>query len=165
MPRMRPLLSLTAALALCSPAAAKDPKRFLSESTAVVIQVEKPRALVEAFLNHDLAKEGRNLQVVRDFLDSANARRFFQLVAHFEKELGSAWPELMDRLAGGGMAAGLTYGGQNAPALLVVQGTDEPTVTKFFDLSLALFEEELARQGATEKPPRKTYAGVEAVQL
>ena len=68
----------------------KDPLRFFPESTDVVLKVEKPRALVEAVLKHDLAKQAQELRIVRDFLDSANYRRFFQLVAHFEKELGAA---------------------------------------------------------------------------
>ena len=46
-----------------------------------------------------------------------------------------------------------------------IQGTDEKTVAKFFDMSLALFEEELTRQGAKEMPARKKYAGVEVVEF
>jgi AcrR family transcriptional regulator len=162
---MRLFLSFTAVFALAAPAAAKDPLRFMPESTDVVIKVEEPRAFLEALLHHDLAKEAQSLQVVRDFLDSTDARRFFQLVTHYEKELATPWPEMIDRLAGGGMAAGLKYRGENAPALIVIQGTDEKAVAKFFDMSLALFEEELARQGAKEKPLRKAYAGMEYVQL
>jgi hypothetical protein len=166
---MRCLLSLAFAFAFLIPnlqAAGKDPLRFFSESTDVVLKVEKPRALVEAILKHNLAREAQELQIVREFLDSADFRRFFQLVAHFEKELGAPWPELLDKLAGGGAAAGLKIGSENnAPLLLAFQGTDEKTVTKFFDLGISVFEEELTRQGAKEKPKRKTYQGVEVVEL
>ncbi|MSR52923.1 MAG: hypothetical protein EXS09_06485 [Gemmataceae bacterium] len=159
------LLSLAITLVLFASAHAKDPLRFLPESTDVVLKVEKPRALVEAILKHDLAKEGQNLQIVRDFLDGANARKVFQLLSHFEKELGAPWPELIDKLMGDGIAAGLNFGSNNAPATLILQGQDEKVVAKFMDLGLALFEEELAQQGVKEKPARKTYAGVEVVQL
>lgn len=164
---MRLLLSLAIPLALALPAGAapKDPLRFLPDGTPVVLKVEKPRALVESILNHELAKEAQQLQIVRDFLDGADARRLFQLIAHFEKELGAPWPELLDKLAGGGMAAGLTKFGDNAPAVLVLQGTDEKTVSKFFDLGLSLFEEEITRQGGKEMPARRKYAGVEVVEF
>jgi hypothetical protein len=165
---MRSLLSLCAVIVLVSYATAadgKDPLRFLPDTTDIVLKVEKPRALVDAVLKHDLAKQAQELQVVREFLDSANARKFFQLVAHFEKELGAPWPDLLDKLAGGGIAAGLKYGGDGAPFLLILQGTDEATVTRFFDMGLSLLEEEQARQGAKEKPKRKTYEGVECVEL
>lgn len=165
---MRPFLAL-AALAVAVPfvrAESKDPLRFFPESTDVVVKVEKPRALVEAILKHDLARQAQELQLVREFLDNATYRRFFQLVAHFEKELGAPWPELIDKLAGGGMALGFKYGaGGNNPTLIAIQGTDEKTVGRFFDLGVSLLEEELTRQGAKEMPKRKTYQGVECVQL
>ena len=166
---MRFLLSLAVGLFLAvsvARAADKDPIRFLPNATDVVVKIEKPHQLVEALLRHPLAKEAQELQIVRDFLDSADFRRFFQLVAHFEKELGAPWPELIDKLAGGGVAAGLKIGeGNNAPLLVAVQGTDEKTVTRFFDMGLALFEEELTRQGAKEMPKRQKYAGVEVVEF
>jgi len=165
---MRSLLSLCVAIVLAGFATAadgKDPLRLLPDSTDVVLKLEKPPVLLDALLKHDLAKQAQELQIVRDFLDSADARKFFQLVAHFEKELGAPWPELIDKLAGGGIAAGLKYGGDGAPFLLVLQGTDERIVTKFFDTGLSLLEDEIARQGGKEKPKRKAYEGVECVQL
>jgi hypothetical protein len=148
---MRPLLSLAVALAFLPIARAdsKDPLRFLPEQTDVIVKVERPRPLIESVLKHDLAKQAQELQIVRDLLDAPNFRRFFQLVGHFEKELGAPWPELIDKLAGGGMAAGLKIAPEgNAPVLLAVQGTDEKTVTRFFDLGLSILDDERARQGA-----------------
>lgn len=159
------LLALAAVVLFALPAAAKDPLQFFPESADVVVKVEKPRALVEAILHHDLAKDAQNLQIVRDFLDSADARRFFQLLAYYERELGTAWPELLDKLAGDGIAIGLKYGSGGAPAVLVLQGTDEKTVARFFDMSLSLLDDEVARQGGKEKPKRKTYSGIDCVEL
>jgi hypothetical protein len=166
---MRLCLSLAFALAVVAPAVgadSKDPLRFFPEQTDVVLKVEKPRALVEAVLKNDLAKEAQELQLVRDFLDSTNYRRFFQLVTHFERELGAPWPELIDKLAGGGMAGGFKVAPDaNQPILLVIQGTDEKTVSKFFDLAVSLFEEERQRQGATEPLKRKTYEGFDGIEI
>jgi len=166
---MRQFCSLAVALTLAASsvrAESKDPLRFFPEHTDVVLRVEKPRALVEAVLRHDLAKEAMGLQAVRELLDNVNYRRFFQLVAHFEKELGAKWPDLIDKVAGGGVAAGLKIVPDgNAPVLLVVQGTDEQAVARFFDLALTVLEEERARQGAPKPLPRKTYGGVECVEL
>jgi hypothetical protein len=165
---MRLLLSLAAAITLAFSAAraeTKDPLRFFPPQTDVVIKLEKPRALIEAVVKHDLAKEARQLQIVRDFLDGADARKFFQLIAHFERELGAAWPDLIDKLAGGGIAVGLKYAEGGAPALLVLQGTDETAVTKFMDLGLKILEEERTRQGAKEMLARQKYQGVEAIEI
>src|SRR5262249_12684640 len=119
---MRLLLTLAFAVALAFPARAetKDPLRYLPADTDVVVKVEKPRALLEALLKHDLAKEAQQLQFVRDFLDGADARRFFQLVAYLERELGATWPGLIDKLAGGGMALGFKFGEGDRPVLLAI---------------------------------------------
>jgi len=165
---MRLFLFLAATITLAIPAAraeTKDPLRFFPPQTDVVIKVEKPRALIESVLKHDLAKEAQQLQIVRDFLDGANARKFFQLITYFERELGATWPDLVDKVAGGGIAVGLKYAEGDAPALLVLQGTDESAVAKFMDLSLKVLEEELTRQGAKEMPARKKYQGVEAIEI
>jgi hypothetical protein len=138
----------------------------LPEQTDVVLKVEKPRVLVEAVLKNDLAKEAMDLQLVRDFLDSASYRRFFQLLAYFERELGAPWPELIDKLAGGGIAGGFKLAPDgNQAVLLVVQGTDEKTVSRFFRLAVSLLEEERTRQGATEPLKRKTYEGFDGVEI
>jgi hypothetical protein len=163
---MRLLLSLAFAVALAvqaAGAATKDPLRFLPADTDVVIKVEKPRALVETVLKHDLAKEAQQLQFVRDFLDGADARKFFQLVTYFERELGAAWPGLIGKLAGGGVAVGFKFAEGDRPVLLVIQGTDEAAVAKFMDLALTVLEDELTRQGAKEMPVRQKYQGVDCV--
>ena len=74
---MRHFFALAAAALITLPAAAKDPLRFFPQSADAIIKVEKPRALVEAIVHHDLAKDAQNLQIVRDFLDGVDARRFF----------------------------------------------------------------------------------------
>jgi hypothetical protein len=165
---MRLMLSfafvLFATVAAC--AESKDPLRFFPETTDVVVKIEKPRVLVEAVLKHELAKEALELQVVRDFLDSATYRRFFQLIAHFERELGLAWPGLIDKLAGGGIALGAKFSGDdNAPVVIAIQGTDEKTVSKFFNLAVSVLEEERTRLGAGEPMKRKTYEGFDGVEL
>ena len=166
---MRLLLSATAALAIAVPAGraeSKDPLRFFPEQTDIVLKVEKPRALVEAVVRHDLAKEAQELQLVQNLVDSAKARQFFRIVAYFERELGAPWPELIDKLAGGGMAVGARFVPEgNGPALVVVQGTDENAVGRFFDLGISLLEDEVARQGSAKSLPRKTYNGFDCVQL
>jgi hypothetical protein len=162
---MRLLSTLTLFVLIVPVAQAKDPLRFLPAQAGAVLKVEKPRALIEAVTNHDLAKQARELQIIRDFLDSADARRFFQLVAYYERDLGAAWPDLLDKLAGGGIAVGVQKFEDGAPALFVIQGTDEATVAKFLDLAFRVIEEEAERQGGKEGLVRKKYQGVECVGI
>src|SRR5262249_50850280 len=72
-----------------------------------------------------------DLHPIKEYRDSTNARLFGQLVACFEKELGAKWPDLLDRLAGGGAVVAVKPGPNPAPALLVLQGKDEQLLHRF----------------------------------
>ena len=112
-----------ALLLLAAPARADappNPLRLVPDEADLLVQVDNPRRLLESFLNLDLFRQAQGLDAVREFYDSTNYRRFLQLVAHFEKQLGAPWPELIDRLAGGGAAVA----GQQRRVEAGVRGAD-----------------------------------------
>src|SRR5262249_32274037 len=112
----------------------------------------------------DYVKDLQALENVKEFLDSTQTRRFFQLVAWFERELGVSWPELLDRIGGGGAALASKLG-DNSPALFVLQGSDEKMLRKFAGLLLSVIEQEQERQGSKERPVKGDYKGVETVRI
>jgi hypothetical protein len=142
-----------------------SPLRRVPAETDLLIEVRQPRQLVETITTLDTAKQLQEFTVVKELLDSTRARRFFQLLAYFEKELGAKWPELLDRLAGGGAAVGVKYGSNPPATLLVVQGTDEKLTAQFAKLALNVLEQELARQEVESRPVKGAYQGVETVSL
>ena len=167
-------------------AGAKDPLRFFPAAhTDVVIKIEKPRALVESIVKHELSAQFQAIPQVREVLDSPDVRKFFQLIAYYERDLGAAWPDLLDKLAGGGIALGLKFaeadppallviggtalglksGEGDPPALLVIQGTDEATVSKFLELAAVVVEDEVVRQGGKNGIEKRKYHGVECWNL
>src|SRR5262249_20287779 len=113
----------------------------------------------------DLVREAQTLPFVREALQSSPVQRALQLIAFAEKELGAKWPELLDRLAGNGLTLAGKAGGDNAPILLVIDGSDEALAEKFVKLVVNLFEEELARQESKEKVEKATYRGVDGYKL
>jgi Protein of unknown function (DUF3352) len=170
MRRYRPAPLLVACLGLILTAAARaeappDPLRLVPDQADVVIKVEKPRQLAESVTANDLLKQLQTLDPVKELLDSTIYRRFYQLVTYFEKELGAKWPELLDRLAGGGVVLAAKAGPNPAPSLLVIQGRDPELVQKFAKLALEVIEQELARQEAKDRPEKDTYRGVETVRV
>lgn len=158
------LLVLAALTVTAAPAAAAGPLDFVPASARIVVTVESPRKLAEGVLTLDAVKRALSLAPFRDALDSATTRRTLQMLAYVEKELGAKWPELLDQLAGGGGAVGAEFG-DNAPALLVMRGTDEKQVAKAYALLFRVVEEELARRGTPVKPVREERTGVEVVRI
>jgi hypothetical protein len=164
----RHLVGGLACLAILSAAARADappdPLRLVPEQADLFVKVEQPRRLVEAGTSSELFQAVRALPQVREFYDSTNAHRFYQLVGYLEKELGAKWPDLLDKLAGGGAVLAVKFG-DNAPALLVVQGTDEPLMARFYQTALDVLAQELARQESQGKIEKGSYRNVETVHL
>lgn len=155
--------------------ASRSPLRILPEQTDLLVAIKQPRRLVETLTALEMFQQIQQIAPVRELFDSTPYRRFYQLIAYFEKELGDSWPRLLERLAGRGAALGIVFQsfhkdnkqfGINPTALLLaVEGTDEKLMEKFFRLSLKVFEQELARQEMKVKPIKSIYAGVETFRF
>lgn len=161
-----PAISLSgffAVLVLAGPSHAADspdPLRLVPAEADLVIQVPRPRHVIDAVRGLPLLDQVRQFEAVAELRDSTNVRRFYQLVAYFEKQLDTTWPDAVDRLAGGGVALAVKFGTDPAPALLVVQGTDEALVRRFAKTGLDVIDQELARQETKERRRDADYRGV-----
>jgi hypothetical protein len=144
---------------------AADPLDCVPASAQLVAVADGPRKLVEAVTTLDAFRAARTLPQYGPVYDSAAAKRAFRLLGLFEKELGAKWPDLLDRLAGDGVALGLEYGAEPAPALLVLQGKDHEQVRKATELALNTVEEELTRQGTPDTLKRSEVCGHPVFQV
>jgi hypothetical protein len=156
------LLAGTAAVRADTPS---TPLRLIPDQADVLVQIDNPRRLVEAATTAELFQQFQKLDAIRELYDSTNSRRFYQLIAYFEKQLGASWPELLDRVGGGGLAIGLKLGPNPAPALLVLQSKDQETLRKFVKLGLDIIEQELARQDRKERPIKDSYRDIETIHI
>ncbi|HLW65137.1 MAG TPA: DUF3352 domain-containing protein, partial [Gemmataceae bacterium] len=139
----------------------KSPLRLIPQEANLVIRIEKPRQLVEGVLQLEAVQQARQLPFVREQMESPLFQRFLQLVGYYETDLGRPWPELLDKLAGGGITVATRVPEENAPALLVVQGTDEELARKFVKLVLSVIEQEQVRTESKERMETIRYQGVE----
>ena len=157
-------LTLLVALPVCAPAADTDPLRLVPDTADFFVKVEKPKHVSDLLLSITSLKELRGIRQYREYYDSTNFLRFQQLIAYYEKELGKPWPELLDQLAGGGavVAAKLE---EKPKFMLVLQGRDPHLTKRFAELSLALLDQELARQESKARIKRAKHNGVEVVSV
>ena len=146
-------------------AEAPDPLRLVPAQADLVIQVPQPRQLIEAFTTLDALKQLQKFEAVQEFYDSTNWRRFQQLVAYYEKQFDLKWPELLDRLAGGGVVIAVKLGPNPAPSLLVVQGRDAELMQAFVNRALEVIEQELARQDSKDRPQKASYRDIETIRI
>lgn len=142
-----------------------DPLRLLPRETDLLLEVPQPGKFVHIVTALDAFQRLRKIEVVQDFLDSTNYRRLYQLLAYFEKELGAKWPDLLDRLTGGGVALGVKLGPQPAPATLVVQSRDEALLQKFATLGLEVLAQTAAQDDAKNPVEKGEYRKVVTTRI
>ncbi len=162
---LRRALPVFALMFVASSARAADPLDCVPPSAQIVLVSDSPQKLVEAVTGLEAFQKAQRLPQYRTIYDSATAKRAFQLLAMFEKELGAKWPDLLDQLAGNGVALGLQFADDPAPVILVLQGKDEAQVKKAMELVLKTVEDEFARQGAKDVVKRSKLPGADVVQV
>jgi hypothetical protein len=142
-----------------------DPLRLVSDQADLVVEIKSPRKLIESYLTLAPVKALFDLEPFQEFYDSTNFRRFNQLITYFEKELGGKWPDLVDRLAGGGAVVALKFGPNPPHALFVFQSKDEALLKKFSQLAFKIAEDELARQESKEHVEKGKYRNIETIKV
>ncbi|HEV3386453.1 MAG TPA: hypothetical protein VG097_16640 [Gemmata sp.] len=146
-------LSLFAAAILAiagSTAQASDPLDCMPDSARIVMVVDNPRKLAETITGLAAFKEAQILPQVRQIYDSPTAQRLYKLLAFAEKELGAQWPNLLDQIAGNGIALGGQFQEGLGSAIAIASGTDSVQVGKAFDLAMKMLDEEFTRQGGRD---------------
>jgi hypothetical protein len=141
-----------------------DPLRLVPALAEIVFKLENPKRITESIYYLDAVQDVLKIDLVRELYDSTNARRAYQLLAYFEKQLGRERFELLDQLAGGGMVIAGKFTSPPA-ALAVFQAKDKGLLKKFVAMGLDVIDEELARQEAKERPKKTRYQGIETIQL
>jgi hypothetical protein len=116
-------------------------------------------------MNYGPFQQLRQLHSVRELYESTNYRRFLQLVAYAEKEMGLPWPQLLDQLSGGGAALALRFDKKPLTTDTIIQGKDAATLQKFLKLACTVVEGELARQESKERLEKSNHRGIETLHI
>jgi len=162
----RTLCCVFALLLAAGPLSAADPLRLIPDKAQFFVKIEQPARLAQLGVDLASLKGLESFSQYREFLESTNVRRFRQLLAYFEKELGRAWPELLEQLAGDGIILAGTEFENDAPVLAVVQGKDAALTRRFAELALNIVQQEAARQEQTGwKRETGTHRGITVVTL
>lgn len=164
----RSLLSLIGLCLLASltPAATpRSPLAVVPDSADLVFALPSPRLLLDAYTTPALLMQAQELAPVRELFEGTRVRRFLQLVAYAERELGMKAGEILDKVAGGGAVLASRIGMDPAPALLVIQGTDAKVTERFFALLLQIAEQELARSDGAPRLVKGSYQGIESATI
>lgn len=145
--------------------AAADPLDWVPPTGQLLLVSDQPRQLAEAITSLKPVQQVQTLGPVRELYDSTTAHRLLQMLAFAEKRLEARWPQLLDQIAGNGVALAVQIGMDPAPVLLVMEAQDEKQLTKALALVTEVIDEELARQGSTDRLKWTKTGNVERASL
>ncbi|HEY2342845.1 MAG TPA: hypothetical protein VGH90_07445 [Chthoniobacteraceae bacterium] len=138
-----------------------NPFRLIPKQADVALRIE-PGKLVDAVRSLPKLAELAQFPSVREALDSTNSRRFVKFVQYYEKELGAPWPELLQKLAGGGIVVATKFAPDgDLPVLAVVQSRDAELLKRAVALVSKVAEQELKRNDSPLKPSIENYRDIQ----
>lgn len=141
------------------------PLRFIPKQADMVVVVEQPRRLSDALTTFEPFHQLAAFPAVKEQLAGTQFRQFLNLIRYYETSLRATWPELLDELAGGGVALGVRFDGNPPTTLLVVQSKDEVRLRRAFDLVRDVVTSEQERNDAIARPQTITYRGITGYQF
>lgn len=142
-----------------------DPVRLVPAHSEVVIKLDRPRALVETIYKHEAVQALLRLEAAASYFDNTNIRRLFQLLTYLEKQLGHDRYELLDKLAGRGIALGVQIN-EGKPALTLVLGArDDKVLGNFVQTARTLIDQELDRQEVRAKLTKAKHRDIDYWRL
>ncbi len=144
---------------------APDPLRLIPDNADLILRIDQPRRLLETLMELDAFQQLQQLQAVKEAYDSTDFRRFMQLVTYLEKELGSNWRDLLDRISGDGAVVAVKFAKQPPPVVAVVQGNDEALLKRFVEMIATITEGELARQETKDRLERKSHRDINTFHI
>src|ERR1043165_1004284 len=145
-------------------AQSSSPLRFVPSQAEVVVQVDRPSEVVAAVEKNELFHKARQLAGIREFYDSTNFQRFYQLIAYFEEKLGKNRNELVADLTGGGIVFAAKFS-EPQGAMLVIQSKNKKALAQFAEIALELVEKELERQDSKDRVVRTKYQGHDVIKI
>src|SRR5262245_405935 len=130
------LLVALASKAAAGETANHDPVRLIPAQAEIVVKIQQPRALVDAIYKHEALQALSKLDFVKPYFENTNFRRLLQFLTYLEKQLDGERFDLLDRLAGRGIAFGLELNQGNKPSyILAIGAKDEKLLEQFFDMA------------------------------
>jgi len=141
-----------------------SPLRLIPAEADLLLHIRQPARLLDSVQKQDVVGKLQALPAIKEQLDGTAARRLRQILAHFEKTLGAKYPDLIDRLAGGGIALATKFGNKQ-PTLVIVQGKDEKLMQQFLECGVEVIEAELSRQDAKQKVQKGEYLGIPGYRI
>lgn len=137
--------------AVVAPAASDSVASLFSADSLAFVEIARPDQLTDEIAGHPVMQRALELDGIKQALRSPQYLAFRMGLGFVEGQLGATWPELVQKLAGGGIAAAV--GNDGRTVVLVIRSSDEPLLRRALG-TLLNFAVTQAKNAGGESPFR-----------
>jgi hypothetical protein len=148
-------VSKTSAMGQTLPPAIK----WIPEDAVIVLEVTKPKALLEAFCNDDATAAITALPLYKQQASKPQFQEFLNIVSFIETTLGTDWRTALEKLTGAGITLAVC---PEDTVFLIIDAEDEQMLERFHEFFINVARSEAEKKGKYNIVKSKEYQGLTA---
>ncbi|MCP4610774.1 MAG: hypothetical protein GY845_18860 [Planctomycetes bacterium] len=148
-------VSFTSAVGQTLPPAIK----WIPEDAIIVLEVTKPKALLEAFCNDEATAAITALPLYKQQASKPQFQEFLNIVSFIETTLGTDWRTAMEKLTGAGITLAVC---PEDTVFLIIDAEDEQMLERFHEFFTNAARSEAEKKGKYNIVKSKEYQGLTA---
>jgi hypothetical protein len=148
-------VSFTSAVGQTLPPAIK----WIPEDAIIVLEVTKPKALLEAFCNDEATATITALPLYKQQTSNPKAQEFFNIISFIETTLDTDWRTALEKLTGGGITLAVC---PEDTVFLIIDAEDEQMLKRFHEFFFNNARSEAEKKGKYNTVRSKEYQGFTA---
>jgi len=130
---------------------------LVPDNAILVLQVTNPKALIERAFDEDIVALVESLPPYQEAIAKPETQQALGLVRFFENKYDAKLPELLGKLAGGGITLAVLPGEQN---LLIVEAEDAKVLEEVHDFFRTIAKNEAKKAGEPNRVKSAEYRDV-----
>ena len=146
---------LTSAMGQTLPPAIK----WIPEDALIVVEVTRPKALLEAFCNDEATAAITALPLYKQQASKPQFQEFLNIVSFIETTLGTDWRTALEKLTGVGITLAVC---PEDTVFLIIDAEDEQMLERFHEFFINVARSEAEKKGKYNIVKSKEYQGLTA---
>ncbi|MBW7990509.1 MAG: DUF3352 domain-containing protein [Planctomycetes bacterium] len=133
--------------------------QWIPEDAVIVLEVTRPKALIEAFCNDKATATITALPLYKQQASKPQFKEFLNIVSFIETTLGTDWRTGLEKLTGAGITLAVC---PEDTVFLIIDAEDEQILERFHEFFLNVARSEAEKKGKYNIVKSKEYQGLTA---
>ncbi|MHC4728635.1 MAG: hypothetical protein ACYS17_15555, partial [Planctomycetota bacterium] len=133
--------------------------KWIPEDALIVLEVTKPKALLEAFCNDKATATIKELPIYKQQASNPKVQEFFNIISFIETSLDTNWRTALEKLTGAGITLAVC---PEDTVFLIIDAEDEQMLKQFHEFFLNVARSEAEKKGKYNLVKSKEYQGLTA---